>query len=45
MPLDDRNSIYSAWGDWLGRGCLAMTLGLVPLAVLRPRLNRRLAVT
>ena len=32
IPLDDRTSLYSSWGDWLGLSCLAITIGLVPLA-------------
>ncbi len=35
VPLDDRVSLYSAWGDWLARACLAVSLGLVPMAILR----------
>ena len=33
VPLDDRTSLYSAWGDWLGLSCLAVTIGLLPLAL------------
>jgi apolipoprotein N-acyltransferase len=40
IPLDDRSGAYSAWGDWLGQSCLAVTIGLVPLAFLYPRLRR-----
>ena len=35
VPLDRRTSYYSRWGDWLGLTCLAISIGLVPLAVLR----------
>ncbi len=42
VPLDDRVSIYSSWGDWLGQSCLAVTIGLVPLAFFWPARGRRL---
>ncbi len=32
VPLDDRVSLYSRWGDWLGLTCMAVTIGLLPLA-------------
>jgi apolipoprotein N-acyltransferase len=35
VPLDDRVSAYSAWGDWLGLSCLAVAIGLVPLSWIR----------
>ncbi len=35
VPLDRRTSYYSMWGDWLGLTCLAISIGLLPLAVLR----------
>ena len=35
IPLDDRTGLYSRWGDWLGQGCLAVTIGLIPLSYLR----------
>ena len=35
IPLDDRRGLYSIWGDWLGRACLAVTIGLVPLSYFR----------
>ena len=35
VPLDDRVSLYTAWGDWLGLACLAVTIGLGPLALIR----------
>ncbi len=37
VPLDDRTSLYTALGDWLGTTCLAVTIGLVPLGLLRRR--------
>ena len=37
IPLDNRSAFYSKAGDWLGQGCLAITIGLVPLAYLRSR--------
>ena len=36
-PLDDRVSLYSQWGDWLGQFCLASTLGLLVLGTFAPR--------
>jgi apolipoprotein N-acyltransferase len=30
-PLDDRNSLYSSWGDWLPLTCMAIVIGLVVL--------------
>lgn len=41
VPLDDRTGLYSAWGDWLGQSCLAITIGLIPLAFLWPAWKRR----
>jgi apolipoprotein N-acyltransferase len=35
VPLDDRTSNYTTWGDWLGCTCLAITIGLVPLSLIR----------
>jgi apolipoprotein N-acyltransferase len=35
VPIDDRMSCYSQWGDWLGLSCLAVTIGLIPLGVAR----------
>ena len=32
VPLDRRTSYYSRWGDWLGLTCLAISIGLVPMA-------------
>jgi len=36
-PLDDRVSLYSQWGDWLGQFCLASTIGLLLLGTFSPR--------
>ena len=35
VPLDDRRSLYSRFGDWLGLSCLAVTIGLVPIGIVR----------
>jgi apolipoprotein N-acyltransferase len=35
VPLDDRTTYYSRWGDWLGLSCLAVTIGLIPLGLVR----------
>ena len=35
VPLDDRRSLYTRFGDWLGLSCLAVTIGLVPLGIFR----------
>ena len=35
VPIDDRTSCYSRWGDWLGLSCLAVTIGLVPVGLVR----------
>ncbi|MGP0067570.1 MAG: apolipoprotein N-acyltransferase [Isosphaeraceae bacterium] len=37
VPLDDRTSYYSRWGDWLGLSCLAVTIGLFPMGLMRNR--------
>jgi apolipoprotein N-acyltransferase len=37
VPLDDRTSLYTRLGDWLGISCLAVTIGLVPMGFLRRR--------
>ncbi len=37
VPLDDRTTWYSQWGDWLGFSCLAVTIGWLPLGLIRPR--------
>jgi apolipoprotein N-acyltransferase len=39
VPLDDRTSLYTDWGDWLGTTCLAVTIGLVPLGFVRRRIE------
>lgn len=36
-PLDDRTSLYSRWGDWLGQVTLAGTIGLLVLGLIAPR--------
>jgi apolipoprotein N-acyltransferase len=40
IPLDDRSSLYTLWGDWLGLSCLAVTIGLVPMGFLRGRVAK-----
>ena len=35
IPLDPRVALYTAWGDWLPLGCLAIMIGWFPLAHLR----------
>jgi apolipoprotein N-acyltransferase len=35
VPLDDRTSFYSRWGDWLGLSCVAITIGLMPIGIVR----------
>jgi apolipoprotein N-acyltransferase len=35
VPLDDRISLYSRSGDWLGRSCLAILIGFLPLALVK----------
>jgi apolipoprotein N-acyltransferase len=35
VPLDDRTTWYSRWGDWLGLSCFAVSIGLVPLGLFR----------
>jgi apolipoprotein N-acyltransferase len=43
VPLDDRTTLYSRWGNWLGTSCLAVVIGLVPLGLFaRARDRRRL---
>ncbi len=39
VPLDDRTSLYTAWGDWLGMSCLAVTIGLVPMGLMRRKIK------
>jgi apolipoprotein N-acyltransferase len=41
VPLDDRTSLFSIWGDWLGLSCLAVTIGLPPIALTRTWRRRR----
>ena len=36
VPLDDRTTLYSRWGDWLGISCLAVSIGWLPLGLIRP---------
>ena len=35
VPLDDRTTLYSRWGDWLGLSCLAIAIGWIPMGLLR----------
>jgi apolipoprotein N-acyltransferase len=35
VPLDDRTTWYSRWGDWLGVSCLAVTIGWIPMGLIR----------
>jgi apolipoprotein N-acyltransferase len=41
VPLDDRTTYYSRWGDWLGLSCLAVTIGLIPMGLVRTHKARR----
>ncbi|AMV39936.1 apolipoprotein N-acyltransferase [Planctomyces sp. SH-PL62] len=41
VPLDDRSSLYIAWGDWLGITCLAVCIGLVPAGAASRRIRSR----
>jgi apolipoprotein N-acyltransferase len=41
VPLDDRTTYYSRWGDWLGLSCLAVTIGVVPLGLVRKKKEGR----
>jgi apolipoprotein N-acyltransferase len=47
VPLDDRTSNYTVLGDWVGISCLAVTIGLLPMGILRGRARnlRRHSVT
>jgi apolipoprotein N-acyltransferase len=36
LPIDDRTSLYSYWGDWLPWGCWLMLGGLGLLGIVRP---------
>jgi apolipoprotein N-acyltransferase len=40
VPLDDRTSLYSRYGDWLGLSCLAVLIGFVPLALVKGAQSR-----
>jgi apolipoprotein N-acyltransferase len=33
VPLDPRTGLYTTVGDWVGQGCLAITIGLIPLGL------------
>jgi apolipoprotein N-acyltransferase len=44
VPLDPRTGLYTSWGDWVGQGCLAITIGLYPLARWRRRKSRAAVV-
>ena len=35
VPLDPRTGLYTTVGDWVGQGCLAVTIGIVPLGFWR----------
>ena len=41
LPLDDRDSLYASWGDWFGLSCLAITIGLGPVGLVRVKIERR----
>jgi apolipoprotein N-acyltransferase len=41
VPLDDRTTWYSRWGDWLGLSCLAVTIGWIPLGLFRRKERAR----
>src|SRR5262249_36768184 len=41
VPLDDRTTWYSRWGDWLGLSCLAVTIGWIPMGLVRGRRRGR----
>jgi apolipoprotein N-acyltransferase len=41
VPLDDRVSFYSSWGDWFGVLCLTATMALLPLSWLQGLQRRR----
>jgi apolipoprotein N-acyltransferase len=47
IPIDNRQSWYATWGDWLGAGCLMITaagLALSVVRMLRVRRSRTLRV-
>lgn len=35
VPLDPRTGLYTTLGDWVGLGCLAITIGLIPMGLRR----------
>lgn len=39
VPLDDRTTLYTRLGDWLGLSCLAVTIGLLVLGTFSPRIE------
>jgi apolipoprotein N-acyltransferase len=41
IPLDDRISLYSTWGDWLGIFCLTASILLLPWATVQGILARK----
>jgi apolipoprotein N-acyltransferase len=41
VPLDDRTTYYSRWGDWLGLSSLAVTIGLIPMGLVRTLKSRQ----
>jgi apolipoprotein N-acyltransferase len=41
VPLDDRVTLYSEGGDWLGFTCLIFTVALIPAWALQSFLSRR----
>jgi apolipoprotein N-acyltransferase len=43
IPLDDRVTFYSTWGDWPGIACLAATAALLPWAAFQAFQRRRTA--
>jgi apolipoprotein N-acyltransferase len=45
VPLDPRTGLYTTFGDWVGLGCLAVTIGLVPLRFWRRKPRATPAMT
>jgi apolipoprotein N-acyltransferase len=43
VPLDDRRSFYSIWGDWFAVSLLLLTLAMIPASFLRRRSTETLA--
>jgi apolipoprotein N-acyltransferase len=42
VPLDDRTTFYTRYGDWLGLSCLAISIGLFPMGwIWKKRGSRR----